>query len=60
MTERYEQPPITGLSPEAKVSDKLIDWYHEAIELQDKYTTSDMQARAEVVAREIVRMVLES
>ena len=42
-----------------KVTDKLIDWYNEAVETQEIYDTSDMQARAEVVAREIVALVVE-
>ena len=41
-----------------KVTDVLIDWYNEAVEMQDVYTDSDMQARAEVLARQIVALVV--
>ena len=47
------------MSVHDRVTDKLIDWYNEAIELQDEYTTSDMQARAEALAREIVALVVK-
>lgn len=42
-----------------RVTDALIDWYDEAIEMQDLYDRSDMQARAEIVARQIIAMLLD-
>lgn len=47
------------MNPESRVVDALIDWYDEAIEMQDMYDRSDMQARAEVVARQIIAMMQE-
>jgi hypothetical protein len=41
-----------------RVSDILIDWNHESIAQRNVYTTSDMQARAEVIAMVIVKEVL--